>query len=288
MGIGLKDPLRNAWRFVKTLRAEFTEDNGSLVAGAMSFYALLSIFPLLIVAVAALGYVLGSPDEAYRKVFDYVDQFSPALAREQGQGIRDLLEQVVRARGTAGGLGLLALLWAGSQFFVSLEKAVNIAWDVSERRGFLRQRLVAATMVVLCGCLLLMNLGLTALAQVARAVQSHVLGGDLSSIAWFWGLAGVLLPFGITIITFAMIYKLFPNRSVRINSALTGGVVAGALWEVAKQAFSWYAPRFANYSAVYGSLAGVILLAVWIYYSSIVTVIGAEVAALAANVKQRR
>jgi membrane protein len=274
-----------AWRFIMTLRREFARDNASMVAAAMSFYALLSMVPLLIIAVAALGYVLRSPEQAYSRVFDYVGQFSPGLAREQGQGIKELLQGIVGGRKIAGWLGLITLLWTGSQIFVSLEQAINIAWDVNARRGFIRTRLFAILMVMSAGVLLLVTLGLTALVQIVLGLHVEVLGVSLGHLWWLWRVVGVLLPLVITVCMFTLVYKLLPNRAVRLRDALTGAVVAGLLWEVAKQTFSWYVPRFAHFNKVYGSLGGVIILIVWVYYSSMVTVIGAEVSAIKAKVK---
>lgn len=275
-----------AWRFLRTLHQEFTEDNGAMVSAAMSFYAVLSVVPLLIMAVAGLGYFLGA-DQAFANVFDRVGQLSPAFAKEKGTAIRDLLEGVVKGKSAAGGLGLLVLLWSGSQTFVSLEMAVNIAWAVKKRRGFIRQRLLAIAMVFVGGLLLLVSFGLTTLARNIQRIKVPVVELALSDLHWLWSLVAVLLPLLITITTFALVFKFLPNRPVRLRHAAVGAVVSGVLWELAKHIFSWYVPRFANYNAVYGSLGTMIILMVWIYYSSMVAVIGAEVAAITARAKKR-
>jgi membrane protein len=91
------------------------------------------------------------------------------------------------------------------------------------------------------------------------------------------------VPLLVSILTFTIFYWIVPNTHVPVIVALAGGSFAGALWEIAKYGFSYYATHFANYSAVYGSLAGVILLLVWIYYSAIVVIMGAEVASVYAG-----
>jgi membrane protein len=248
-----------------------------MVAAAMSFYALFSTVPLLIIAVATAGYVLKSTEQAYNKVFAYVDQALPSLAAE-------LLESVVRGHKAAGGLGMLALLWFGSQFFVALEQAVNIAWNIEKRRNILVQRVIAVAIVPMAGVLLLANLGATALAGMVRS--SNVIGERIGNVSWLWLALGSVFTLVIIIVMFTLIYKILPNRRVKWHHALVGGAVAGVLWEISKQLFGWYLPRFANYSALYGSLGTVVIMMVWIYYSSIVTVIGAEVAAIDAHVAQ--
>ncbi|MDO8683769.1 MAG: YihY/virulence factor BrkB family protein [Armatimonadota bacterium] len=273
-----------AWTFMRRLFAEFLKDNGAMVAAAMSFYALLSIIPLLMIAVAGLAHVLQSSTEAYKSVFEYVARFSPSQGQEQG--IRELLEGIVKGRSVAGGLGLLILLWSGSQIFVSLENAINIAWDVRQRRNFLMQRILAIAMMIGAGILLLISLGLTALVRIIQGYTVPGLRIRLSELHWLWSVAGFLLPLAITIAMFTLVYKILPNRRVKWRDAFVGGFVAGLLWEVAKQGFSFYLTRYAHYSAVYGSLASVIIMMVWIYYSSIVAVIGAEVGAVRAKLRE--
>ena len=271
-----------AWVFLRTLHKEFDNDNGAMVAAAMSFYTVLSVVPLLIVAIAILGHVLGG-QQAYDRVFEHLGRlFAPGQAAD----IERLLQGIVRGRGTAGGVGLLVLLWAGSQTFVSLERAVNIAWNVRIRRGFVRQRLVAAAMVIAAAALLLVSLGLTTLTRLVMQTRVPVLRMYVADVRWAWDVMAVVPPLVITVVVFTLIYKFLPNRPVNIRHALAGGVVSGALWETAKHLFSWYVVEFAGYTAVYGSLASVILLMVWIYYSSIVMVIGAEVAAIAGGANE--
>jgi len=269
-----------AWGFVRTLYIEFNKDYGPMVSASMSFYALLSLVPLLIVAVAVMAHILHSADAAYSRVFQYVGQFSPSLAGE-------LLKSVVRGRGVAGGLGLLALMWSGTQFFVSLQMAVNIAWNVQERRSFLKQRLVAMAMALGAGALLLVNLGITTLLEIVRGFHRiHALNVILEA-QWTWTVAVLLITLLLATVMFTMVYKFLPNRKVKWRDALVGALVAALLWEIAKDVFSWYVPRFAGYNRIYGSLGGVVILMVWIYYSSMVTVIGAEVSALRAQIRQR-
>ena len=271
----LREYAGRAWGFVRTLRREFAKDNGGMVAAAMSFYALVSIPPLLLVAVAVLGFVLRSSEQAYVTVLEYVGRFYPAAAL-------DVLGHVVRTGGAVGGLGLIFLLWSGSSVFLSLEKAVNIAWAVKVRRGFLRERALAIGMTLGAGVLLLASVGLTTLAGMIRKAPG--LRVILSEMPQGWHLAGLTLPLILTIGMFTLVYKLLPNRPVRLRHALAGGLVAGILCEIGKHAFGWYVSSPARYSVIYGSLTAAIVLMIWIYYSSVATIIGAEVAAINAGV----
>jgi membrane protein len=264
--------LRAAADFARELAEKFTEHNSALMAAAVSFYVFLSLVPLLLLALAALGAVLQSKEYAYQTVVRFLHTYSPT--------IRPHLEEVIRGSNVAAGLGIIALLWAGSQAFVTLETVVNTAWGCRPR-GFLKGRLVAIGLLLAVGVLLLVSFGITTAANAVQGCNVSVFGRSLSDLCgWGRGVLAWALPLAVTIATFTLIYRLLPNTHVPMTCALLGGVVAGILWEIAKDAFSFYATAFANYSAVYGSLAGIILLLVWIYYSSVVTILGAQISAV--------
>lgn len=265
---------------LKELAKEFIKDDSSLMAAAVSFYVFISLIPLLLFAAAALSYTLGSQEQAYRTVNDYLQRYSPTLAQESSREIRAVIEGYIHGRGVAAGFGIAALLWAGSQVFVNLSRVVNRAWD-TKPRGFLMGKIVGVGLLLAVGILLLVSFGITTAANAVQAYNIIFLGQNIS--AWFgqaWGLLAFLLPLIVTISTFTLLYKVMPNTYVPIDSALAGAVVAGILWEVAKFLFSWYVTHFSNFSAIYGSLAGIVLLLLWIYYSSIVIILGAQISAI--------
>ncbi|MCL5102665.1 MAG: YihY/virulence factor BrkB family protein [Armatimonadetes bacterium] len=266
-----------AFEFLKTVFSEYSKDNGSLVAAAVSFYAFLSLIPLILLAIAIGSYFLGSPRHAEDLILSLVRKNAPALTVQGGFDIRKVVEQVIRGRGAATGFGLITLLWTGTSVISNFENAINLAWNVEQKRGFVRQRLLAVGLLLMMGMLLGVSVGITATINAVRKLQLPIV--DLAP-GWAWALVGYAVPILITIATFTLFYKIIPYTRVRWAEALIGGVFAGVLWEIAKFGFSYYVTNFANYSAVYGSLAGVILLLVWIYYSAIVTILGAEVASV--------
>ena len=274
----IPESLRPAIDLLKDLAERFNTSNSGLMAAAVSFYAFLSLVPLLLVAVAVMGFFLRSPEQGYRAVSKLLQ--TAGLAEQGRQTLRAILAQVVRGSDAAAGFGIISLLWAGSQAFVNLERAVNTAWGCRPR-GFLKGRLVAILFLFAVGALLLFSFGITTASSALRSHHIIIGGRDLSaSFDWVWRLVAFLLPIAITISTFMLIYKLLPNTRVALVDALIGGAAAGVLWEAAKHVFSWYLTRFANYNAVYGSLAGLILLLLWIYYSSVVVILGAHISAI--------
>jgi len=262
---------------IKELASEFSKANGSLIAAAVSFYIFLSLAPLLLLAAAVLGYILGTPDRAYNTIVSYLP---PALARSSGPELRTVVLGIVHQRGAATGFGLVSLFWAGSQAFINLGAAMNIAWDTRPRR-FLMRYLVAFGLLVGVGILLLVSFGITTTAEAIEHRHVVIQGLSLSRVfGSAWHALAFLVPLAISITTFTLEYKVLPNTRVALRSALVGGAAAGCMWEAAKYGFSWYVTRIAHYNAVYGSLAGIVLLLIWIYYSSVVTLLGGQIAAI--------
>jgi membrane protein len=266
----LTKPLVKAYASVRGVLNEYSSDNGSLVAGALSFYIFLSLVPLALLAIAIFAFVLGSTTQAQQRIMEVVG------VNTVGPGIGRMVKQAIEDRGAATGFAVLAFLWSGISLVATLESAMNHIWNVEQKRGYLNKRLVALGMLLMLIVLLGISFGMTA---AITAIRSHDLIPELH-LGWFWDLLAYLLPLVITISTFTALYKILPNTKVALKPALIGGVFAGVMWEIAKYVFSYYVANFANYNQVYGSLGGVILLLLWIYYSSIIVILGAEIASM--------
>jgi len=275
--------LRGACRFIALVWRDYVADNGNLSAAAVSFFVFLSLMPMLLLAIAIGGFLLGSPGRAERIVLDSINAVSPGLVSKWGlDSVKAAVDEIVAGRGIATGLGLAGLFWIGTTVTASLEQAVNVAWRL-EQRGFVRRRLLALGMLFASYVLLVLSLVLTAAVSATRSMNIRVFGVLPASWPWLWMLAAYIIPLLLSVGTFTLVYKVLPNTRVQWRVALAGGVFAGVGWELAKHVFSFYVSNFAYYSAIYGSLAGIILLLVWIYYSSTLAILGAEVASVYAG-----
>lgn len=254
----------------KETRKKFVEDNGRLIAGAVSFFAFLSIFPLLLTATGILGMMLSSPEEAERLILSVTKLYTV------GDQAGELITQVVRGKNIAAGIGMVLLLWSGTTVMVMLEQAMNLAWGVRERRSFLRSRAVGFVLFAATSILMLIATGLTTVANYVTTRGAHVIPG-WSGLMTF---NSYFVPFLAIVATFTLIYKILPLTYVDWKVAIIGGVFAGILWEIALQVFAFYVVNFARYNQVYGSLGAVILLLVWINYSAIIIILGAELASI--------
>ena len=279
--VGLK--LKRALSFLKDVFREFGEDRGSLFAAAISFYGLISLIPLLLLGIAVLGYITGSYDAAREQIVSVARDFIPVGT----EAVEQNLELVSRQSGLLGGLGLLGLLWTGSQVFVILQQVMNIALGAKARVSFLRARATALAVVIVVGMLFALSLGITSLLTAIRDFDVKMWGfwpGDLEAV---WHFLGVLMPVVISILAFGLAYRFLPSGKIGTAGPIIGGITAGLLFEAAKYAFRWYVTSIANFSRIYGSLGGIVVLVLWIYYVSIIAVLGAEVASVYARREER-
>jgi membrane protein len=284
---------RGAWPAVKELARRFGKDQCPVYAAALSFFSILSIVPLLVVALAALAFLFPSPGQAMAQLQNLIAQILPgdyagsaAHRIMSDANIERSVEQLIRTRGIAGLIGLLSLLWAAMQIFVNAAPAMNAAFEVEETRGWIRLRLVAFGLLLGAGALFLLSLLPSSSPDFVRNL--HISWLDLPQhVPWpiealFW-----LAALAINTTMFALIYRFLPNAPTRWRQAFAGGVVAGLLWELAKQGFSTYLAHFNSYNKVYGALGGLIVLLLWIYYTSMILLLGAEATSLTRDMTER-
>ncbi len=271
----------------KELYARFNTDQGPVQAAALSFYAMLSLVPILLFALAALGFVIKSPEQAANYVHDVVTHLLPGEAASKAA---DQFIQQTNIVGSAQGLmrgkwwailiGLPPLLWSAISLFVTAAGAMNAAWETQEKRGFIKLRLVALGVFLGAGLLFALSLLPTSGPDFIQRLHIPWLGLPKHPpflIATLMQIGFELLAWAIDIAMFVLIYRFLPDAPVSWKSAATGGAVAGLLWEIFKKAFTVYLAHFGNFNKLYGALGGVFLLVTWIYYSCMVLLVGAIV-----------
>ncbi len=234
-------------------------------AAAIAYHGLLSIFPLLLFLLAIGGQVLATVST--RRAIDlYLERALPA----QAEFVKTVVDQTLQARGSMGVIGILGLLWSGSGVIGVLTAALNALWGA--RQGpFWRKRVLGALILIGLSLLFLLSLSLSAYTAWSAVVKG------LSPIRPWLNLA--LDVSTLTMMAWAL-FRLLPNRRVDGRAALVGAVVVALLWETAKAAFAWYlASGIAGYGLVYGSLASVIVLVLWAYFSAWILLFGAAVGA---------
>ncbi len=234
-------------------------------AAAIAYYGILSLFPMLLFLIY-LGSQFLESEEARIALNKGLVQVLPAAA----ETVQDIVNQTVTIRGSIGLIGGIGLLWSASTLFNALTKSLNKIWGAPPR-PFWRRRIIAAVSVLSIGLLFVVSVTLSALAVIPSTGDGTVIS------QWLNFTVGMIT----TILLFWLVYHLIPNTPEDSRATLGGGVLAAILWQAAKTIFAVYlASGLTNYGAIYGSLASVIALILWVYISALILFIGAVFAAV--------
>jgi membrane protein len=243
--------------------SEFLDDGCPQRAAAISYYTLLSLFPLAIIAVAGFGVIVDDAS-ARRGVIDFVLERIP-LRPDRGE--RDLEELLRTVTGQAGGLGVIGfagLLVAASAVMGSVRHALNAAWDVEQRRPFAQGKALDMALVLVAALLIGVSLAITVVIQLAPWPGFVPLGSLTSGLLTF----GVLL----------LVFRVVPARPTAVRDLWPGAVLGAVGFEAAKFGFSLYLRTVADYSAVYASLGSIVAFLVFIFVAANVLLLAAEAA----------
>jgi membrane protein len=257
----------------------FSEARAPEVAASMAYYTIFSLFPLLLVLIAAGSFVL-ERQAVQQAVLKYTAEAFPTSQ----QLIQKNLEQVLNLRGAVGIVGLVGLLWSASGVFTTLAFNINLAWEKAALRGFVKRRLLGVAMVGLLALLLALSFVSSTVLNILSRFDLPLrqeLGGYET---YLLSLLSSSLPWLLTFLIFLSLYRWVPNTEVKWSAALGGGLVAAIAWGLAKDGFTWYLTSgFGQYQLVYGSLGTIIALMFWIYLGSLIILFGAHLSAAIAQ-----
>ncbi len=280
-GAGIKSdrpaelPKRSWLQVVKRTAKEFQDDNLTDWAAALTYYAVLAMFPGLIVLVALIG-LLGQYPQTTNAMLDIVGQVGPASAVDT---FRAPIEGVVKSKGGAGallGFGLLGALWSASGYIGAFIRASNAIYEKEEGRPFWKLRpLQLAVTLVMVILLAVVAIGIVVTGPLAKAVGDVI--GLGSAAVTIWSIAKWPVLVVIVMAMVAMLYYVAPNvKQPRLRWVSPGGVVAVLIWIAASVGFGFYVANFGSYNATYGSLGGVIIFLMWLWLTNIALLFGAE------------
>ncbi|AEA24547.1 ribonuclease BN [Pseudonocardia dioxanivorans CB1190] len=260
------------WQVTRRAWAEAKADNVPILAGGVAFFAFLALFPALIAAITVYGLVA---DPA--QVGDQVDRLAAILPAAARPIVADQLGAVSSAGTGALGVGLvvslLAALWSASAGTMNLIRATNLAYDEEETRGFLRLRGTALGLTL--AAIVFVLLAVALVAAMPAVFEAVGLGGAGLVVAQVvrWVLLVVLV-----VVALAVVYRVAPDRDApKFRWVSVGAVVATVLWLVGSIVFSVYVDNFGSYNKTYGALAGAVVLLLWLYLTSYIVLLGAEI-----------
>jgi membrane protein len=262
-------PPRGWLDIAKRTGKEVKQDQVPLLSAGVAYYTLLSLFPAAIAAVSIYGLV-ANPDTVRDQIDKLTEMLSPSTADLVGEQIKQVTSGAGGALGLATVIGILTALWSASSGMKALITGVNLAYDETETRKFVKLR----------GLALLLTLGAMVLLGVALAliVGFPAVADDWPTpLAWTAGILRWVLLAALLVAALAVLYRYAPNRDEpRWTWVSWGSGIATLLWILASVGFSIYANSFGNYNKTYGALAGVIILMFWLFLTAFVVLVGAE------------
>lgn len=280
--------LRDFGYVAKRSVADLWANKGFTHAAAIAYYAIVSLFPLFLLLISAVGFALKG--DSQQQVLALGSRYLPAGSLKF---VRENINAVVESRDSLTVFGLLGLIWSASLMFDAINEAVNVAWGVTHPERFLVSKLKSITMVFLLVLFVMVSIALTTQAALFERFGSLLLRNPLGH--WLWGLGshafsllGRAVSVILTILAFITAYLYLPRLRVNLGDVVLGAVGAGICWELSKQAFVWYVTAVADYSKVYGSISAVLILLIWAHFSALILIWGAEFASEYSKYRKRK
>jgi membrane protein len=276
----LRRALRLGWRAAGRGVIEFYRSENLTFASSIAYYALLSIFPFLLLVLTVLSRL--AIGQEGRGVVTVLNNALP----ERFEFLSEQVLAFAQAPIQLSLIGTAVTLWASMGVFGAVTSAVNHAWGVEQPLGFWRHKLIAFVMLLASGVLLLTALLLTGAIQV---VESNWFSGVVARFPWLLELRGFVYRHSLTptfIFVVGLIYYFAPNAQVRLRDVWFGAILAGLLWRVAFAGFAWYVAATSDRLTVHGSIGTVVVFLLWVYISAVIFLYGVEVTAAYARLRK--
>lgn len=262
----------SGWKTILlSVKDQIGENNVSIVSAGVAFYAFLAIFP----AIGALVSIYGLAMDP-QQIQEQLTQLSSVMPQQAYEILKNQLQSLTESSGSALGwsmaIGLLFSIWSANKGTKSLFTGVDIAYDLENNRGFLKQN--GLTLLFTFGAIIMVLLSMALIVGFPAFVDQLGLSGTLEAvIRWLrWVVLAVIVVFFV-----GLVYQYAPDkRTVGFRWVWPGAVLATILWLIASWGFSFYVKNFGSYGEVYGSISAVVVLLLWLFLTSFIILIGAE------------
>jgi membrane protein len=268
--------MRRGFRVLADTLAEFFALDGPFLAAGLAFYILLYCFPLLLLFVTALGFVLEESERAMTAVATVVERLFPASEAAIGSA----LESFARNRGLLGLVAVVGFLFFGTFLFGAVRQVLNRVFGVEQRRTFLKAFGADVLAMLGTGGILAVAVGLASALALAVEVASR-LPALRPLVEPEWPLLGRILTFLFAAALLYFLFRIAPAQSIARRSLLIASLAGAILLELSKWLFAWYVREARDYAVFYGALGGLVFFVLWIYYASMTFVLAATLGRVA-------
>lgn len=277
-------PLRVWWSFrdfAKRVWDNAGEDNIFFLTGGISFNILLAAVPFMLLLLSGLGFLLDEDaDAASRTVYQFIENLLPPHDESPDAPIHKLLDDLVRARGPVGLIGLLGFIWFSTRLFGSLRTVLAEVFDIEDTRGIVGGKIFDVQITVVATVLFVLYSvlnGYIAIAAARSAERLRETGIEPQFITSLTSSFARAVAFVSLALMFFALYKYLPSRRIRWQSSAIAAVFTGVFFELFKIFFTGYVGSFRPGSFYTGTVYTIVILVIWVYYSSFVFIVGGEV-----------
>ena len=243
------------------------------LAASLSFFTLLSFFPMIGLLLYAIG-LFASQDDAW---FGFLSTFMKGFLPGVGVDLAGQLQQAA-GEGIVGWVGLLAFIWFSGLVFYEVDYAVNVVFGTARTRNPLISTIMSVAALSFVELLMVLSYGLTQALDILLSNAPSLGNFDLLAVAANSFVLGYVIPFASVFVTVTGLYRYLPKNRPTWRQAAAGGLVLTLLWEIAKHLFSSYAGDFTvYYNHMYGSLLFIVIFLLWVYYSAVLFLYSAAV-----------
>jgi membrane protein len=265
------------WQIIKQALTEFSEDKCQRLGAALAYYTIFSIAPLLVIAVGIVGWVLHKQNVPADQN-PVVKEVAGLIGGGGGDAIKTMVKHMSEQPKhgvVATVIGFVTLLFGATGVFGELQDSLNTIWEVMPKPGrtvmeFLRQRFLSFTMVAGVCFLLLVSL----IVSAGLSAVQHLVGGA-GVLHYLWDALNVVISLVVISALFALMFKYLPDVKMEWKDTLVGAVATAVLFTIGKAAIGLYLGK-ASVGSAYGAVGSLVVLLLWIYYSSLIFLIGAE------------
>jgi len=262
--------LKLAWRSVRGGTVEFYNSSNLTFASSIAYYTLLSIFPFLLLVLSLLSRLAVTRSDTLLHLVESAlpSNFEFVINQIHALGVAPLKLSVA---------GTLVTVWASMGVFGAITSAINHAWGVERNYGFFKHKLVAFTMLMASGLLLIVTLLTISAVQI---VEAHWFAGVLARYPQLGALTGLVVkqsPLPMFAVIVGLVYYFIPNAKVRLRDVWFGAILAALLWRLAFAGFAWYVRDLSRFTVHGAAIAAVVVFLIWVYVSAVILLFGVEV-----------
>lgn len=249
---------------------DFIKDGGLILAGSLSYFTMMAIVPFCLFLITIFSYFLGHYQGFYQFFSNRLIYFFPDITSEITEQLKILI--------SFKGLGTFSIILYGFlslPLFSSMENALQIIFKVEKKRTFFWSLFISLLILTLIIFMLSISFAATSLIHLLTASQSSFPELRIGLITGF--LLRFIVPFIMVLFTTTIVYLFFPKTKVKTKHALTGALFTAVFLEIAKHLFTWYVGNVVQFGSIYGPLTAFVVFLLWMFYSSCILLIGAEI-----------